>query len=113
MPNDLFIPIAPVTAVRKEVRASRFIGTNNLDLTTLHRFSATIERVAELQDGNGAIIGQRETLPAVEITAMQIVTALYTRDDGSTFTGAQFLADMQTLVDAHKGANLEPVTPEA
>lgn len=111
---DAIIPVDPKTTTRKEVRAVQIVGLNDLDADPARpdlKYGFFIHRVAEPQNDQGEQTGARIPLPPFQVPMVDVLTRTFTRQDGSTFTGAQHLLDHNHVVDHYK-AMAEAPSPE-
>lgn len=117
-PDTLYLadPQQPII-VRREVRATQTIASSNpwLPANDPNKYACQLMRIAQGQDANGNPVTEPPSepgqyLPPVKLNLAAFMGEVFTRPDNSTFTGAQFFADLQLIINAHKGDGL-PVVP--
>ena len=94
----------PNAAVQYEIRCDALICRNAFDIPEsdpLAKYSATIDRQAEPQDADGLRVGERQRLPSLQLDLAPLMSETFTAA-GATVSGAQLLALINTLIDAHK-----------
>ena len=106
----------PAPSTRLEVRCSAVIARNDLrkalsNPPTMEELEAKfgviiLDRVLEPVDADGNPCGPRQQIDAAELTYAEVAGLVYSRPDGTTFTGAQFAWDMQIMADVHKAKGL-------
>ncbi len=107
----------PNPATAYEVRAAKIVLGNNLDVhlsnpptqdELIAKYSDNyIDRVIEPIDADGKPCGKRQYVESLRVGYADIAERIYTRPDGTTFTGAQFAWDAQIMADAHKATGLQ------
>jgi len=106
---DVFLPVTPMTTTRKEVRAVAAVATNDVDAShddPTVKYGFEIHRVLEPQDSTGASTGPREKARPLKVSMADVLSRTFTRADGSTFSGADHLADHLAVIDYYKAQDL-------
>jgi hypothetical protein len=116
---DVILPVPATVTTRREIRALQVTGTNDPDASPLRpdlKYGLEIHRCAEPQDDAGNRTGAREMLPPFRVPMADVLGRVFTRPDGSTFSGGQHLLDHNAVIDFYKGqdppAPVEPPDPE-